>query len=121
MKYIIIIALSFLTFSCNDNNKQQKKNLTVKKELSKTAVLIKNEFNIKGMTCEIGCAKLIQSKLSKLNGVKNVKVSFKDSIGKIEYDKNTLSFLDIEKTVNGISDGTLYKVTKNTEVKEFTK
>ena len=119
MKYFLIIAIAILTFSCSDT--KQEKNIKTKKELNKTAELVKNEFNIKGMTCEIGCAKLIESKLSKLDGVKQVKISFKDSIGKIEYDKNLISFTDIEKTVNSIADGTLYKVTKNREVKDFNK
>lgn len=118
MKYIIIITLAVLTFSCKNNTAKNKEN-SVKIETKQTAELVKNEFNIKGMTCEIGCAKLIQSKLSKLDGVNHVNVSFKDSIGMIEYDKNKVSFNDIEKTVNNISDGNLYKVYNQKSVSEF--
>lgn len=121
MKYILIISLFLLSFSCNNNQKTTTKKTLTKKEIQQTPLFAKNEFNIKGMTCEIGCARLIQSKLSKLDGVKDVKVIFKDSLGQIEYDKNKLSFNTIEKTVNNIADGTLYKITSNKEVKKFSK
>ena len=42
---------------------------------------------ISGMTCEIGCAKTIQSKLSKKEGVLNANVIFKDSIATIEFEQ----------------------------------
>jgi copper chaperone CopZ len=81
--------------------------------------LVKNEFHIKGMTCDLGCAKLIQSKLTKINGVNFIKVSFKDSLGMVEYDQNTISFDQISGIVDGIADGKLYKVTDKKQVSDF--
>ena len=43
---------------------------------------------ISGMTCQIGCAKAIQSKLSKKEGVADVVVVFTDSIATITFDSN---------------------------------
>jgi copper chaperone CopZ len=64
---------------------------------------------ISGMTCEIGCAKTIQSKLSKKEGVLDAKVIFTDSIANIEFDANTTSKEDLVSFVSGIAGGELYK------------
>ena len=69
-------------------------------------------FNISGMTCEIGCAKTIQSKLSKKEGITSAKVVFTDSIAMVEYNANTISKEDITSFVDGIAGGGMYK-TKN--------
>ena len=67
---------------------------------------------ISGMTCEIGCAKTIQSKLSKKEGVLNAKVAFTDSIANIEFDANTTSKKDLIAFVSGIAGGELYKASE---------
>jgi copper chaperone CopZ len=72
---------------------------------------------ISGMTCEIGCAKTIQSKLSKKEGVLNAKVIFTDSIANIEYDANTTSKKDLIAFVDGIAGGELYKASESTATK----
>ena len=70
---------------------------------------------ISGMTCEIGCAKTIQSKLSKKEGVLNAKVIFKDSIANVEFDANTTSKKDLIAFVDGIAGGELYKASENAQ------
>lgn len=68
---------------------------------------------ISGMTCEIGCAKSIQSKLSKKEGVLNAKVIFNDSIANIEFDANSTSKKDLIAFVDGIAGGALYKASES--------
>ena len=70
---------------------------------------------ISGMTCEIGCAKTIQSKLSKKEGVLNATVIFKDSIANVEFDANTTSKKDLIAFVDGIAGGELYKASENAQ------
>lgn len=65
-------------------------------------------LHISGMTCEIGCARTIQSKLSKKAGILSAKVVFADSIATISYDANTLSPQKIITFVNGIAGGSMY-------------
>jgi len=119
IKYLVFISiLAALTFSCeNKTNSIAKKSIETTK---KTPDYKKTEFHIKGMTCEIGCARLIESKLAKTDGVKNVKISFQDSIGMVEFDANKLSQKDLTQVVEKIADGDLYKVTENKIVDEFT-
>jgi Cu+-exporting ATPase len=117
-KNIILLFFIFtISISCKNENRTTK-NIIVQKE-HKTPEYKKMEFHIKGMTCEIGCARLIESKLSKTKGIKFSKVVFKDSLGMVEYDKNTLNKNDIFNVVEKIADGTLYKVIDNVIVTEF--
>ncbi|MCG1034882.1 cation transporter [Polaribacter sargassicola] len=99
-KILFSFALVCLVLTgCKSEPKKEK--LAVKKENVSLA--------ISGMTCEIGCAKTIQSKLSKKEGVLDAKVVFTDSIANIEYDANTTSKEDLAAFVSGIAGGELYK------------
>ena len=82
-----------------------KENKEVKKE--------KISLAISGMTCEIGCAKIIQSKLFKKEGFLDAKVIFTDSIANIEFDANATSTKDLIAFINGIAGGTLYKASEH--------
>jgi Cu+-exporting ATPase len=122
-KTVFLFFIIFnITVSCHKNTKEVSTNSskeTLKSDTNIAANYKKMEFHIKGMTCEIGCARLIQSKLSKTDGVKTVKISFTDSLGMIEYDTNKLSVKNIRAVVDNISDGDLYKVTDTKDVSEF--
>ncbi|MDG1529197.1 MAG: cation transporter [Polaribacter sp.] len=114
-KIIFTVLLAVFTLSaCNTESKK-----TTEVKISKTPKLEKVAINISGMTCEIGCAKLIQSKLSKKGGITSAKVIFKDSLGLVEYDANTISAKDINAFINGIAGGDLYNVKSSKQVKTF--
>ena len=103
LKNIVSAALfiCFIAVGCKTETKKE-----VKKENVSLA--------ISGMTCEIGCAKTIQSKLSKKEGVFTAKVIFTDSIANIEYDANTVSKKELIAFVDGIAGGDLYKASEAT-------
>jgi copper chaperone CopZ len=90
-----------------------------KKEVLKTNTIAVNSqkmsLTISGMTCEIGCAKTIQSKLAKKEGVLTAKVVFNDSIANIEFDTNKTSKKELITFVNGIAGGELYKASEITK------
>lgn len=110
MRYTILIFMfSVLVISCGKPTKENKTEQT-------TENVEKVSVEIAGMTCEMGCAKLIESKLAKKQGVKNAEVSFKDSTGIILFDKNTISQKEIVSTIEKIADGELYKVKKVTQI-----
>lgn len=77
------------------------------------------QVKITGMTCEIGCARTIESKISKMPGVKFSKVNYSESIGQFSYDPKTTSSDKIIKKINGIAGGGIYKVVDSKEVKSF--
>ncbi|MGB0836980.1 MAG: heavy-metal-associated domain-containing protein [Flavobacteriaceae bacterium] len=107
MKYLFSFLVGLFLISC------QNQAPTSSPDLAEVQV------NISGMTCEIGCAKLIESKLIKVNGVDFVEVIFQDSIGTIKYDKNRLSQEDLVQVIEGIAGGDLYTV-KSIETTEET-
>ena len=114
-----ILSIAFVLFSCNDAKKEVsgEKSGIEKQEVAANYKTI--EVEIEGMTCEIGCAKTIESKLSKTKGVTYSKVSFEDKIGQFTYDENKISQDDIAKKIAGIGGGALYKVLKITEIEEI--
>lgn len=109
IKFLSILIVLFTIFSCNNGAKASAKNAA--KITSAKEDLQSIEVNIEGMTCEIGCAKLIQSKVYKLDGVKESKVNFEEKKGIFTFDKNKISSEEITKKINGIAGGDLYKVT----------
>ena len=113
----IIFAVLLAVFTLSACNTESKKTTEIK--TSKTPKLEKIAINISGMTCEIGCAKTIQSKLSKKTGITSAKVIFKDSLGLVEYDANTISEKDINAFINGIAGGDLYTVKSSKQVATF--
>ncbi len=116
----IIFFLSVFMFSCNTS---QKENENIKDKIdtkSKVGNFKKIEIEIEGMTCEIGCARLIESKLSKTEGVRYTKVSFEEKLGRIEYDANMINQKQFYNLVQNIAGGDLYKVVRIENVNKFT-
>lgn len=74
-----------------------------------TGVMEKATFEVEGMSCAVGCAKVIEGKLAKLNGVKSATVDFESKKATVEFDNGKQSIESIEQTVEKIGDG-LYKV-----------
>jgi len=106
-----VTMLILLFISCG----QGKENKLEKKEGSETKVVAENlrqvQVDIKGMTCEIGCARLIQSKLYKTDGVKFAKISFEDSSGIVSFDQNRLNEDQIKAIIEKTAGGDIYSVT----------
>jgi periplasmic mercuric ion binding protein len=111
---LIVIVSAFTLSACKTETKKEPETL-----ISTTPNPQKIAFTISGMTCEIGCAKTIQSKLSKKEGITSAKVIFNDSLGLVEFDANTISAEDITAFVNGIAGGDLYKVINIEKVTSF--
>jgi Cu+-exporting ATPase len=116
---IFILCLTTLFVTCNVKTeaKTDTQELQVNEELP--VDLTNLEVEITGMTCEIGCAKLIQSKLYKTKGVSFAEVSFEKGNGKITYDANQISNEELKKIIEKIAGGDLYQVGRMDEVVEF--
>lgn len=82
MRFLIFICL-FLVMGCNSSvtkNSSAKVATVVSENLQTVAV----EVSIQGMTCT-GCEKTIQSGISSLKGVKQVKADFKNGKAFVEF------------------------------------
>jgi periplasmic mercuric ion binding protein len=102
---LAISALLIISCSVNDENGKTK---DLKSDVPRMAKMETVSLAISGMTCEIGCAKTIQSKLSKKEGVADAVVVFTDSIATITFDSNKTSAEDLSSFITGIAGGNLY-------------
>ncbi len=109
LKLVLGITLfSIIVWSCK--NEAEPKIETIElaetkavKEIDADATLAKAEFKIEGMTCAIGCAKTIEKKLSKMEGVKSASVDFDKKMAMVEYDEAKVTTSSLEETVTKAS------------------
>ncbi|NRB82786.1 MAG: cation transporter [Winogradskyella sp.] len=106
---VAVLALSFI--ACKDEAKPEVKTVEVEvneKDVAQTlepnATYAKVEFGIDGMTCAMGCAKTIEKKIAKMDGVKSAKVDFDKRIAKVEYDEAKVTPIILEKAVTSVAD-----------------
>ena len=104
-----ITVILIMLLSCKNDKKAEIKTINLNSEkiiqkLDPNAVYSKAEFNIKGMTCEMGCAKTIEKKLAKMDGMKSAVVDFKNEMASVEFDVAKLNHSIITKAVNQVSD-----------------
>lgn len=115
----IVLAL-FLT-NCKNEAKPEVKTVEVEtvaeKKLDPNATYAKAEFTINGMTCEIGCAKTIEKKISKMEGVKSATVDFGRKLAMVEYNEAKVTPASLEGTVTKVAD--IYKVSNMQTVEAF--
>ena len=104
----VFTLLCFFTTSCKKEVDTKKEKATIKKE-EVASKIEEASFTISGMTCEIGCAKTIASKLSKKEGIIDAKVVFTDSVANVKFDTSKTNKKDIITFINGIADGETYK------------
>ena len=121
-KNLFVIALVFtLMMACKNEAKPEVKTVeteaTEVKELDPNATYAKAEFTVEGMTCAIGCAKTIEKKLAKMEGVKSAKVDFDKKLAMVEYDEAKVTTASLEETVK--KTGETYSVKDMKTVDEF--
>lgn len=120
--FLVLAILSLIVISCKNNTEPETKTVEVestetKKEIAADATIAKAEFNIEGMTCALGCAKTIEKKLSKMEGVKSAKVDFDKKLAMVEYDEATVTTSSLEETVSKVGDA--YTVNNMKTVESF--
>ncbi|WP_299126562.1 heavy metal-associated domain-containing protein [uncultured Winogradskyella sp.] len=118
----VVLVLGFT--SCKNETKPEVKTVAIEvdeKDVAKTldpnASYAKVEFGIDGMTCAMGCAKTIEKKMAKMEGVKSAKVDFDKRLAMVEYDEAKVSPESLEETVTSVAD--IYKVKDIKKVEVF--
>jgi periplasmic mercuric ion binding protein len=107
----LFLLLSLSLLSCKEEKTTEKTNAADIKAgtvVQKPQDLKKVAIAIQGMTCEIGCAKTIESKLSKTFGITDSKVLFEQNVGEFVYDANQISEAQIAQKIAGIGNGEMY-------------
>lgn len=115
-KSLLSLAIaSGLLFSCKDTaSKPNAENHTAgaKKEVVAAVKPETASFKIDGMTCAMGCAKTIETKLTNLEGVQKATVDFDKKQATVEFDATVQTPEKITKAVESAADGETYKVSE---------
>lgn len=123
-KNILTVAvLALIISSCKNETTPEVKTVEIEvseKDVAHTldpnATYAKVEFNIDGMTCAMGCAKTIEKKMAKMDGVKSAKVDFDKRLAMVEYDEAKVTPKSLEEAVAKVGD--VYKVKDMKVVKD---
>ena len=81
-----------------------------KSSRTETNNAISARFTIKGMSCEIGCARAIENELSKLDGMYKARVNFKKEMATVEFDANKIDKSLLISTVSSVSQTLSFSV-----------
>ena len=126
MKRLYFLILSFLILlGCNSDPSIKTEKVTAMADVPVTVNEIKvgntddvktvAELEIEGMTCAIGCAKMIKKTVSDLDGVKMAEVNFDADnpidYAIVEYNPDEISELEMAAVIQSLVDGQ-YKVHK---------
>lgn len=106
------IAITLFAVSCKKETTSETKEVATTKTEIAAENLETASFTIEGMTCEVGCAKTIESKLTGTDGVSEATVDFETKVATVKFDKTKQSVETLTKTVEKVGGGDLYKVTK---------
>lgn len=108
-----------LIISCNSKTPEKIK----VSHITKTKVIMSDKnisnisFQVKGMTCELGCAARIEKKVSALKGIITSTVDFEAKTAYVSFDSATTSFDNIKITIESLEDD--YKVGTATIIPAF--
>lgn len=128
LKHIsLILCVSMAFIACKNEATPEIKTVSTTPEaiadegktLNPNATYAKAEFGIEGMTCAVGCAKTIEKKLAKMDGVKSAKVDFDRRLAMVEYDNDMVTPTSLTETVSKVAD--VYKVNDIKTVDTFSK
>ena len=108
----LALAFAGLTLvGCKKETVETQSAEGVQKETTKTVAKAETtSFKIDGMTCAMGCAKTIESKLAGLDGVQKATVDFEKKTATVEYDAAMQTPEKLVETVEAVADGKTYKV-----------
>lgn len=128
LKNILVVAIvSIAVMACKNETQPEVKIVDTEvgsevtsnetKQLDPNATYAKAEFAIEGMTCAMGCAKTIEKKIAKMDGVKSAKVDFEKEMAMVEYDEAKVTTNSLEEAVAKAGD--TYKVKDMKTVESF--
>ena len=105
--FLLAGVVGLLSFSCQSPEEtaanENSEATTEKTILAENKASV--DMKVEGMVCAMGCAKYIEEKVSKLDGVVLSEVNFEEESAHFEFDKTNTSALEIEKFINEIHDG----------------
>ncbi len=114
-KSLLSLLITLLFISCKETASKPQSNSKESTAEEKVTVVTKPEtasFKIEGMTCAMGCAKTIETKLSNMNGVQKATVDFDKKEAIVDFDGAVLNSEKISKAIESTGDGETYKASE---------
>ena len=111
--FVLSLTCLFILFGCTQQPKPEIKEVATNAEISEKVInseLSEASFSISGMMCKMGCAKAIETNLSKMDGVQQASVDFETSLATVLYDSSVVQTDDLVQTVTDTGDS--YVVSK---------
>ena len=107
--WVTLLGTSFTACKPNSAEAPKTEAKPATKEIA-AANLDSTRFHIEGMTCAVGCAKTIETKLNETPGVQKAAVDFDKKETVVSFDKTQQSKASLTKIVESCADGATYKV-----------
>lgn len=112
-----LVSILVLILNCKQNKSAEiisveTANSQIHNETPQTEGLnyVTATFTIKGMSCEMGCARAIENKLSKLDGMSKANVNFQDEVATVKFDANKINEALLVSTVTSVSQTLSFSV-----------
>ena len=105
--FVFSLALLFAVFACTQHSKPEIKEVSTTAQMNGKVIdgeLSETSFSISGMMCKMGCAKTIETNLSKMEGVQEASVDFETSLATVLYNSSIVQTNDLVKTVTDTGD-----------------
>lgn len=105
--FVFSLTLLFAVFACTQHSKPEIKEVSTTAQMNGKVIdgeLSETSFSISGMMCKMGCAKTIETNLSKMEGVQEASVDFETSLATVLYNSSIVQTDDLVKTVTDTGD-----------------
>ena len=105
--FVFSLTLLFAVFACTQHSKPEIKEVSTTAQMNGKVIdgeLSETSFSISGMMCKMGCAKTIETNLSKMEGVQEASVDFETSLATVIYNPSIVQTDDLFKTVKNTGD-----------------
>ena len=100
--FVFSLTLLFAVFACTQHSKPEIKEVSTTAQMNGKVIdgeLSETSFSISGMMCKMGCAKTIETNLSRMEGVQEASVDFETSLATVIYNSSIVQTDDLVKTV----------------------
>ena len=111
--FLFPLTCLFVLLACTQQPKPEIKEVSTTAQMNEKVIegeLSEASFSISGMMCKMGCAKAIETNLSKMEGVHKASVDFESSLATVLYNSSILKIDDLVQTVTDTGDS--YVVSK---------
>ena len=105
--FVFSLTLLFAVFACTQHSKPEIKEVSTTAQMNGKVIdgeLSETSFSISGMMCKMGCAKTIETNLSKMEGVQEASVDFETSLATVLYNSSIVQTDDLVRTVTDTGD-----------------